>query len=732
MSYDSIIDDLLDEYEDAVEGGEDVDIQALCAQHPDLVDEVRRRIAALNKMEQKLGGNFDSDSQPVDLNYSTAIAELEFLAKGGLGAVYVGDDQQLNRQVAIKFIHRDLIDDQVSSERFLLEAEVTGRLEHPGVIPMYGSGTSSDGRQFYAMRFIDGETLDSALRRYHSNAASGVRNRVVDFNGLLYSFSSVCKTIAYAHNRGIVHRDIKPDNVMLGRYGETIVVDWGLAVPVIRDERFKQSGEKTLMPVSGSSAGTSSGNGAGTPAYMSPEQASELAPTTASDIYSLGATLFKILTGRPPVAGDSLQEIRTKILEGRIPSPSSLNSKVERSLESICLKAMALQPSERYATAIELADDVERHLADEPVSACPETLTQRFKRFVRHQFAATIIAVAGLSGCLLLAGLTSFWLAAANHRERIARNTAEDARRENLSMSALFLAKSLANEFDLRLRILESEAGSAKLREFMGVANEQLLSGHPVDEGLQSELQLWLFDRFSDIDTSVKSKCLCIYGIEGTQVARAPRASSIGKNFRHRDYFHGEGHDLSPAELINRSQVRPLAGKDIYVSPVFQGSNTNTLMITFAVPIWSGPQEQADRQRIGLVAFPVELGEFSLGSHAVLADTRIDQIRKRAGLILHHPNLGTRSREDDLPYLKEPDLLYAKKLFSDRSAGDALSLNRSNLVESFYDPVDEAECMTAMEPVIIESRRNMMAEDSTGTLRSVGDTGWVVAVTEEH
>ncbi len=332
MPDESIIDDLLDEFEEACQRGEQIDVHRLCNRHPQVADEVLRRIKKLQKMNLKLAGEIAHP--PVALTFETQVSELNFLAKGGLGAVYVGKDIRLNRQVAVKFMHADRAGDLVGRQSFELEAEVTGRLEHPGIIPLYGTGTSDDGVPFYAMRYIDGQTLDATIRDFYAQKALDGKFANIQFRNMLQSFVTICKTIAYAHNRGIVHRDLKPDNIMLGRYGEAIVVDWGLAMPVAREGRFRASGEQTLMPLSGSYS-HGSNNGAGTPAYMSPEQASNLAVTPASDIYSLGGTLFKILTGLPPVAGETLDEIRTKILEGSIPKPAELNKSVDSALERV-------------------------------------------------------------------------------------------------------------------------------------------------------------------------------------------------------------------------------------------------------------------------------------------------------------------------------------------------------------------------------------------------------------
>lgn len=194
-------------------------------------------------------------------------------ARGGLGEVYLAHDEELHREVALKEIQPHHADDPTSRSRFVLEAEITGRLEHPGVVPVYSFGEYADGRPFYAMRMIKGVRLTDAIKDFHAGpagAAFGSRK----FRGLLGRFIDICNAIEYAHSRGVLHRDLKPDNVMLGKYGETLVVDWGLAKILHRPEATPRGDEPTLQPASGSdSAATQMGATLGTPRYMSPEQA---------------------------------------------------------------------------------------------------------------------------------------------------------------------------------------------------------------------------------------------------------------------------------------------------------------------------------------------------------------------------------------------------------------------------------------------------------------------------
>jgi eukaryotic-like serine/threonine-protein kinase len=322
-------------------------------------------------------------------------------AKGGLGEVHVAQDLELRREVALKEIQAKYADHPDSRSRFVLEAEITGGLEHPGIVPVYGLGQYADGRPYYAMRFIRGDSLAKAIELFHkADAVPRDRGeRAIELRKLLGRFIDVCEAIEYAHSRGILHRDLKPGNIMLGKYGETLVVDWGLAKLIERAGDAENSGETTLRPLSGSSNPTMMGSAVGTPAYMSPEQASgrldELGVT--SDVYSLGATLYCLLTGRAPIVGDGAGEILRKVQRGDFPRPSEVKTGVDATLQAICLKAMALTTSARYSSPKALANDVERWLADEPVSCYREPITVRTKRLIRRHQATAAGIVAALA-----------------------------------------------------------------------------------------------------------------------------------------------------------------------------------------------------------------------------------------------------------------------------------------------------------------------------------------------
>ncbi len=305
-------------------------------------------------------------------------------ARGGIGMVFVALDSELHREVALKQMLPQHADDPLSRSRFLIEAEVTGRLEHPGIVPVYGLGTNHQGRPFYAMRFVRGESLKEAIESFHQPDPRGRRDpaeRALAMRQLLRRFIDICNAIAYAHSRGVVHRDLKPANVLLGPYGETLVVDWGLAKVVGRDDPVaSEPTDRTLRPQSQSSGSeTLVGTAIGTPAYMSPEQAgglrSQIGP--ASDVYSLGATLYVLLSGKPSQDDPDLEEILGRTQRGEIVPPRQVNPRIPAALEAVVLKAMALKPADRYSSARALAEEVERWLADEPVQAWREPLFTR-------------------------------------------------------------------------------------------------------------------------------------------------------------------------------------------------------------------------------------------------------------------------------------------------------------------------------------------------------------------
>ena len=345
--------------------------------------------------------------------------------QGGLGRLMIARDAELNREIALKEILPALADSEDNRRRFIREAEITGALEHPGIVPVYSLGEFPDGRPYYAMRLVRGVDLRTAIDDFHRGRAKR-SERALAFRQLLGRMVDVCQAVHYAHNRGVIHRDLKPGNIMLGDYGETLVIDWGLAKTLDGQPSPDDFEVAAVTPSErASSDRTQAGRIVGTTQYMSPEQAEgrvdRLSP--ASDIYGLGATLYHLLAGRPPFEGDA-DDVVLRVQQGRFESPRAHAPHTPRSLEAICLRAMARRPDQRYATARDLALDIERYLADERVLAYAEPFASRAWRWTRHHraavlsfVAAAMVAVAALSAGVLLLG-------AANVREREAREEA--------------------------------------------------------------------------------------------------------------------------------------------------------------------------------------------------------------------------------------------------------------------------------------------------------------------
>ncbi len=753
---DDVLDDLLDRYEDSLEAGEPLSPEELCESHPELLEQLRERIAALAQIDGFFESPESSHPAPADesIGVASELTRLEFHAKGGLGAVYTAHEVKANRKVAVKFIHRKLVGDPESATRFALEAEVTGRLEHPGVVPLYGIGKSAQGRDFYYMRFIEGETLDDAIRRFHRSRQnrSSYGEQSVEFRRLLSSFVSACKTIAYAHNRGIVHRDIKPTNIMLGRYGETLVVDWGLAMRIAPGQRVKNPEVTDMTLRSGllEPDRSGSGSGLGSYAYMSPEQAVSAPPIPAMDIYSLGATLYKILTGEPSLSGDQLTaQIHRQLMTGAIDAPSKRLSSVPAPLDAICRHAMSLIPEDRYQTASALAEDIERYLADNDVSVYRHPLVHRVFRSARKHQLAAIASLAGMLAVCLVTVIAAIWLGRLAGLEKEAREEAvahqlgaEEIRIDNLKMSAKFLADSIAQQIDQRWRVMETARDSPDLIQLI-----QTLNNTPDNVGTPQQLQQWLSEckEFRNVFQNQESIWI-LYGEHGRMLARSPRNRIIGESYAHRDYFHAFGRDLAENDpILNGEPLESLtphqylleklpdhqALHSAHVSDVYQSTGTNSLQVTFTVPIWDRSPELLDKTAIGLFAISLQIQHLPLPANAMLVQLRPDQISHEPGLVISHRQLRPHT-DTDLPPRIDAEVigiandLRQFRLRQLRQGPSVGPLPVDPFVSDFIDPVIAAEKtdseprFAAFEPVIVSTRPE-----------EISDIGWLVIVTEK-
>ncbi len=301
---------------------------------------------------------------------------LEEIGRGGQGVVFRARQKSLNRTVALKVISLGQWASKAHLKRFRLEAEAAARLEHPGIVPIHEVG-ERDGSCYFSMKFIEGGQLDEVARR----EPMPIRHTVE-------LIAKVARTVHYAHEHGILHRDIKPGNILLDAKGEPHLTDFGLARLVETESSVTQ----TLDVI-------------GTPSYMAPEQAvgNNAAVSSATDVYGLGAVHYQLLTAQPPFAGGTTYETIKLLLDTEPKKPRLLNPKIDRDLSTICLKCLEKDPKRRYLSALALAEDLERWLKYEPILARHAGIFTRGKKWVRRKptralLAASLIALAAALG----------------------------------------------------------------------------------------------------------------------------------------------------------------------------------------------------------------------------------------------------------------------------------------------------------------------------------------------
>lgn len=331
------------------------------------------------------------------------------VGQGGLGRVWLARDKRLDRFVAVKELRQDRARLPRHRERFLREAAIGGRLQHPNIVPLFHLGVDSDDEPFIVMNFVGGETLDAKIRKTADLHRDWVAHRG-ELCLVLTAFLKICDAVAYAHSHGIIHRDLKPNNVMLGEFGEVLVLDWGLAKIV--NNFAPDSGAESPTDENRDDAKsdapdlTEAGAILGSLEYMAPEQAGSHLHKVGkcTDVYGLGAILYAILTGRPPrkASTENFWEAVRKIERVQPPTARAVNPSTPRSLNAICARAMALKPDDRYASATQLGDDIRNWLADEPVAAYRESWHRRLAReAVRRRTVASVGALAAFTLLLI-------------------------------------------------------------------------------------------------------------------------------------------------------------------------------------------------------------------------------------------------------------------------------------------------------------------------------------------
>jgi WD40 repeat protein len=484
-----------------------VDFEAFSAARPALQPELRRLHQRWRAFDEAVSAELRPDSEPAPGDTADASADRLLrglrrqaadesrydakgeIGRGGMGRVLKVWDRDLRRSLAMKVLLDGRKRDPRSLARFLDEALVTGQLEHPGIVPVHELGLDAEGRVYFTMPFVRGESLRSILERVRSGeqAAAQAAAQAWTRARVLEVLLRVCEAVGYAHARGVVHRDLKPDNVMVGPFGETYVMDWGLArlcgdsrggaksggdsssavhAAVSRD--LSSLREEVALEEERSPLTTMAGDVVGTPIYMAPEQAhgwiDKVGPAT--DVYSIGAMLYELLTGRQPYLTDGRDESAETVLravKSRAPRPvHALAGDVPPELEAVCDKAMARDPAERYPSTMELAGDLRAFLERRVVGAYQTGAAAELRMWiVRNRWLA---ASAGSALAAVVLGLvvgTVLFLRA--------------RRNEDAALEARALASDNASRLAIELRASNVERGRMQARFGPVVQGEELL-----------------------------------------------------------------------------------------------------------------------------------------------------------------------------------------------------------------------------------------------------------------
>ncbi len=370
----------------------DGDVKKSLAGMPDEVKNTLARIGDQDIRESLSGGRQDERIKTSVQISPMARSEDRITRRclhstGGVGAVWLAYDKVLDREIALKELKAEQAGSEINRQRFFREAQITALLTHPGTAPVYDYVEDGE-RSYYTMKFVKGRTLTEAVTDYHDwrreHAKTGVTSRLMQ---LLNQFVSICNTIAFAHSRRVIHRDLKTENVIVGDFGEVVVLDWGLAKKI--DEKEPPLGmaveqlETTLAREehnTQTSSHTMQGDRLGTPAYMSPEQArGEVSIIDErTDIYGLAAILYEILVGEPPFLGKSIIAVLESVIHDKPQTPSERIDGVPRELELICLRGLSKKRDDRQQSAVEMADDIQNWIAERAERKRTEQERERF------------------------------------------------------------------------------------------------------------------------------------------------------------------------------------------------------------------------------------------------------------------------------------------------------------------------------------------------------------------
>jgi serine/threonine-protein kinase len=509
--------------------------------------------------------------QPSCLPAGTKFGDFELIeriAQGGMGVVYKARDNTLGRTVALKMILAGRFANDAEVQRFRHEAEAAANLDHSNIVPIYEID-ECEGRQYFTMKFIEGGSLAAHMKKYSRDAVATAR-----------MLATVARAVHHGHRRGVLHRDLKPQNILIDETGQPHVTDFGVAKRITA-EHNNLTQEGTVI---------------GTPAYMAPEQASGQVQgiTVEADVYSLGAILYEIITGRAAFQAESPLQLLRAVIDEQPVRPRQIDPNIDRDLETICLKCLEKDRKQRYRSAEELADELTRYANGEPVKAYPVGPAMRLWRWARRNPALAGGAVATLATLLavVIAALT-----VARQRES---QLMEEARRGNL-WSARTAAISFLWQLDQFSRTIEKQADDPALiallrdRDFGGARRwlVELSHRHGADEGFES----WFLQDGS-----------------GAAIGRAPeKMELVGRDFSARDYYVGA-----------RRHIGAHGPAAVHVSRVFRSEADGLYKFALSAPVWvSG---QTTPQLLGVITA-------TMTTASTMGSLRLNDERREAVLV---------------------------------------------------------------------------------------------------
>ena len=659
----------------------------------------------------------------------------ELLGSGGMGNVYKARHAQFGRTRAVKIIKSHFVEAGQHDviRRFYQEIKAAGQLEHPNVVVAIDSSTPNDTTHYLVMEYVDGISADQLVKTHGPleapDACEIARQAAIG--------------LQYIHQQGMVHRDIKPSNLMLTLVEPTAlsgtippsgaaeihvpvvkILDLGLALLVGDDQQRLTRYDHRAM---------------GTGMYMSPEQWRTTSVDIRADIYSLGCTLYHLLSGRPPFVDSDFRP--EKAHEKSTVPPIVDRDPLPRGLWEILQKMLAKKPAERYATPGEVAAALAPFAAGHHL----ETLVEEYRRRggddpTRHNGAAetqprtnrdsetregsgarpspswidaptTRWVKVGAALGMLAAVVLAAWLAVLASQRR---ELQLESRRENLVTSARYAADAVAEQIAKRFELLNRLSREPELRNAMVAVDAD-----PDDEMLWEPVQSWVVRQKAEHDEKYAAESWFVTDRRGVQIARSPKSDSIGQNYAHRDYFHGQG-----AMFVPRAESAVAPTTVSHQSAVYSSTTTGALKVAFSVPITDGAKQNP--KVLGILAMSVDLGDFNVlerkierPREVVLVDLRKDNVEAtgQRGLLLHHRDL-SRYQNRKHP-LRVPSELLSEietKLNEGRGKGESTKW----MVEGYPDLLqrDDTRYWGAVEPVVISSRNENR------------DTEWVVIVQE--